>query len=166
MKKFFSLNIKLRLSALIFISLLVTCILLLLWYLKAEDPKILAILGSLFAGIIVAVIQFLIAWQDYLSTEKLKDLQIKKVLINRDERDFYENYVRSAHKKIDMMGVTGFRFMEHFANDDLDAPENSKVLLEVMTRGINVRILIPKIEFLLEDTDKRNFESSLISVCL
>lgn len=162
MKKFFSLNVKIRLSAVIFFSLIVLCAIVFFWYLNGKDPKILAILGSLFAGIIVALIQFLIAWQDYLSTEKLKDLKIKRVLINRDQRDFYEGYVRSAQKNIDMMGVTGIRFMEHFANDDSDAPENSKVLLQAMSKGVNVRILIPKVEFLSQIDDQRNFKSSLV----
>lgn len=51
----------------------------------------MAILGILIAGIFVAIIQFLIAYQDYRSTEKLKNLQIKEVLLNRDKRDFYKN---------------------------------------------------------------------------
>lgn len=105
---------------------------------------------------VVAIVQFLIGWQDYASTEKLKSLQIKEVLLNRDKRDFYENYIKSAKKCIDMMGVTGSRFMEHFANTDLDAPPNSKILQEVMTKGVYVRILVPKSDYLFTENDKRN----------
>lgn len=152
----FKRNIKIRLSIVILILLIICSCLVFVWYQKANDPKILTILGSLFAGMIVAIIQFLMAWQDYKSTEKLKDLNINKVLLNRDKRDFYENYVKVARKNIDMMGVTGFRFMEHFANNDEDAPENSKVLLQVMAKGVNVRILIPQNEYLSTDVDKHN----------
>jgi len=156
MSNIFKTNIKIRLSIIILVLLIALIAMVLVWYIKVNDTKLLAILGSLIAGMIVAIIQFLLAWQDYTATEKLKDLQIKEVLLNRDKRDFYENYIKSARKYIDMMGVTGSRFMEHFANDDADAPENSKVLLEVMAKGVIVRILIPKNEYLFSDNDKRN----------
>ncbi|MEX2568137.1 MAG: hypothetical protein WD431_19470 [Cyclobacteriaceae bacterium] len=59
-----------------------------------------------------------------------------------------------------MMGVTGSRFMEHFANDDKNAPPNSKVLLEAMSKGVQVRILIPKPEFLSSESEKRIGENA------
>lgn len=156
MRNVFKMNIKISLSVIIFILLIVLSIIALIWYLTASDTKLLAILGSLIAGIVVAIIQFLIAWQDYFATEKLKNLQIKEVLLDRDKRDFYENYIKMARKKIDMMGVTGSRFMDHFANDDDNSPENAKVLLQVMSKGVKVRILIPKESYLYTETDKRN----------
>mgnify|MGYP006305509813 FL=1 len=157
----FKKNLKIKLSVLILLILIILCIAVIIWFSYSDNPKILAILGSLFAGIIVAIIQFLISWQDYKSTEKLKDLQINEVLFNRDKREFYENYIDSAKESIDMMGVTGSRFMEHFANNDEDAPENSRILLKAMnSRDIEVRILIPKKKFLFTDTDKRKEESA------
>ncbi len=158
MKNVFKSNLKVKLSGILLLVLVALALIILFWFYKASDEKLLAILGSLIAGIFVAIIQFLLAWQDYISTEKLKNLQIKEVLLNRDKRDFYENYVKSAKKVIDIMGVTGSRFMEHFANDDVDAPPNSKVLLEVMSKGVQVRILIPGQDFLFTINDKRNEE--------
>lgn len=156
MKNIFKTSIKIKLSVIILFVLIVSSVFVLFWYFKASDTKLLAILGSLAAGMVVAIIQFLIAWQDYTATEKLKNLQIKEVLLNRDKRDFYENYVESAKKCIDMMGVTGSRFMEHFASDDVDAPPNSKVLQEVMSKGVQVRVLVPKNDYLFTEGDKRN----------
>jgi lipopolysaccharide export LptBFGC system permease protein LptF len=152
----FKSSVKARLSTIIFFVLIALIVGMGYWYSKEEDAKLLAILGSLVAGIIVALIQFLIAWQDYSATEKLKQLQIKKVLLDRDKRDFYENYINSAKKNIDMMGVTGSRFMDHFANNDENAPSNSKVLLGAMGKGVKVRILMPDNEFLFTDEERRN----------
>ena len=160
MKNIFKSTVKIKLSFIILLVLVVLAFIVTIWYYKVSDEKLLAILGSLIAGIFVAIIQFLIAWQDYRSTEKLKNIQIKEVLLNRDKRDFYENYVKSAKKVLDMMGVTGSRFMEHFANDDEDAPSNSKVLLEAMSKGVKVRILIPEHDFLSTESDKRNEENA------
>lgn len=160
MKNIFKSTVKIKLSIIILLVLVVLAFIVTIWYYKVSDERLLAILGSLIAGIFVAIIQFLIAWQDYRSTEKLKNLQIKEVLLNRDKRDFYENYVKSAKKVLDMMGVTGSRFMEHFANDDEDAPQNSKVLLEAMSKGVQVRILIPDYDFLSTVSDKRNEENA------
>lgn len=156
MRNIFKQNIKIRISLIVLIALIISSILVFTWYQKVNDTKVLTILGSLFAGMIVAIIQFLIAWQDYLSIEKLKDLQINKVLLDRDNRDFYENYVKSAKKNLDVMGVTGSRFMEDFANNDEDALANSKVLLQVMANGVKVRILMPNKEYLFSDKEIRN----------
>jgi hypothetical protein len=156
MKRIFGLTLKIRVTFLVFLGLVFLSIIVYIWFKNSSTTSSATILGSLFAGIIVAIIQFIIAWQDYSSTEKLHELRLIQVLLNRDKRDFYEAFIRSAKKKIDMMGVTGSRFMDHFANNDSNAPENAKVLMQVMSRGVDVRILLPKSEFLSSDEEKRN----------
>ena len=44
------------------------------------------VFGSLAAGMIVAIIQYIIAWNDYKQTEKLKELRLIEVLLNRAKR--------------------------------------------------------------------------------
>ena len=156
MIKIFGYTIKIRLTIIVLAGLILLSLAVFVWFTKTSSVNAGVILGSLCAGLIVAIIQFIIAWQDYRQTEKLKELQLIKILLDRDKRDFYEKYVSSAKKNIDMMGVTGSRFMEHFANDDDDAPQNSKVLLEAMSKGVTVRILLPKAEFLSTEEEQRN----------
>ena len=48
-----------------------------------------AIFGSLIAGLLVAIIQFLISWQEYQETEKLKELKLVEVLYNRRTKEQY-----------------------------------------------------------------------------
>lgn len=109
------------------------------------------VMGSLTAGLIVAIIQFLMAKREYEMLEKIEDLELVKVLYNRDDRTYYENLIRKSNKSIKVMGVTAKRFFEHFADTHNGAPDNARVLLVAMERGVNVQILLPHEDFLSED---------------
>ena len=61
------------------------------------------VMGSLTAGLIVAIIQFLMAKQEYKLLEKIEDLELVKVLYNRDDRTYYENLIRKSNKSIKVM---------------------------------------------------------------
>jgi hypothetical protein len=147
----FKTNIKIRATVIIIACLILTTIAVWLWYDSSNDTKISAILGSLFAGLIVAIVQFIISWQDYKQTEKLKELELIKVLYNRDSRTFYEEYIRRSKRKINMMGVTASRFFNDFADDSPNATSNAKVLLDALKHNVRVRILLPDSDFVDED---------------
>jgi len=151
----FNKKIKVRVSFVILICLIFSTVA--VWYLYNEVDslsKLSGVLGSLLAGIIVAIVQFVIAWSDYTATEKLKGLYIIDVFFNRDKRKFYEGYISSSRKCIDIMGVTGNRLIDHFANDDVDADADSKVLLSALEKGVKVRILMPSSQYLPSQSDK------------
>jgi hypothetical protein len=155
--KIFSKNIKIKASFIILFVLLILIVFIGIYYWNTDNTdntdnntKIGAILGSLIAGLIVATIQFIIAWQDYKQTEKLKELELISVLYDRDNRTFYEEYIKKAKRKINMMGVTGSRFFNDFADDSPDATSNAKVLLAALDRGVKIRILLPEINFVDE----------------
>ena len=150
-------SIKITATVIIFGFLLIATIVVLVWYNNTDDAKLLAILGSLFAGSIIAIIQFVIAWQDYNQTEKLKELELIKVLYDRADRLFYEEYIKRSKKKIYMMGVTGSRFFDDFADYSQNAPSTAKVLIDAMLRGVKIRILLPAVEF-IEDGRKKDVE--------
>lgn len=151
----FKKNIKIRATAIIIVCLLLLTIVVFIWYAKTNDPKLSAILGSLFAGLIVAIIQFIIAWQDYAQTDKLKELELIKILYDRDNRTFYEEYIEQSKRKIDMMGVTASRFFNDFADDSPNATSNAKVLIDALKRKVEVRILLPDSEF-VDDNKKQD----------
>ena len=154
----FKTNLKIRATVIIITVLFFATIGVGIWFWSNENEKVSAILGSLFAGLIVAIIQFIIAWQDYRQTEKLKELELIEVLYNRDNRTSYEDYIRSAKRKINMMGVTASRFFNDFADDSPNATSNAKVLIDALRRDVKVRILLPDSEYVdvnkKQDVDK------------
>ncbi len=149
--KIFTKNVKINATVIIFICLVISTVVFGLLFWNTTDTKILAIFGSLFAGLIVAIIQFIIAWQDYNQTEKLKELELIKVLYNRDSRTFYEEYIKKAKREINMMGVTANRFFNDFADDSPNATSNAKVLLDALQRNVKVRILLPESDYVDEN---------------
>lgn len=155
--KIFEKNFKIRVSKLILIALCILLIVAIIIYFLINDPGTMwgAIFGSLIAGIIVAIIQYCIALQDYNQTEKLKELELIEILYNRDTRNRYEAYIKSACSNIDVMGVTASRFFSHFADLDANASEGAKVLVYALEQGVHVRILLPLEEY-LPNEEKKN----------
>jgi len=149
--KIFNKSIKIKATVAILLLLIVLIIITGIWFSNSPEAKTGAILGSLVAGLFVALIQFLIAWQDYSQTEKLKELELIEVLYNRDNRTFYENYIKKAKRKISMMGVTANRFFKDFADDSPNATSNAKVLISALERNVNVEILLPNKSYLDEN---------------
>ena len=90
----FGKSVKMTISMIILVVLIVLLIVTMMIYCRMDNPSGLwgALFGSFAAGLIVAIIQYLIAWQDYIQTEKLKKLKLKEVLYNRTTRSQYEEY--------------------------------------------------------------------------
>lgn len=109
-----------------------------------------AITGSAGAGLLVALIQLFIDWDDQREIHKLKELHLKKVMLDRDQRSEYTQLIKDAHKHLDVMGVSASRFFSHFADLDYGARADSKVLLTALSNGVEVRILLPQREYLDE----------------
>jgi len=99
------------------------------------------IFGGIVTGLLVAIIQFAWDWLDGSSAEKLDNLQVHQILPSRDNRVLYGNKIQSSKERIDVLGVTASRFLDHFASGT-SPNEESKVLLSAMKRGVKVRILI------------------------
>ena len=155
--KVFEQKFKIRVSKLILIALCILLIVSIIIYFLINDPGTMsgAIFGSLIAGIVVAIIQYCIALEDYYQTEKLKELELIEILYNRDTRDRYEAYIKSACSNIDVMGVTASRFFSHFADLDANASEGAKVLVYALEQGVHVRILLPLGKY-LPNEEKKN----------
>ena len=127
-------------------------------YLLEDDTasKLSAFTCSLAAGLVVAIIQLIIAWRDYSQNEELRKLELLEILFDRDSRTKYETYIKKSKRNIDVMGVTAARFFSHFADTDMAATENAKVLLNAMGRNVKVRILLPSDQFLPSDTKRQD----------
>ena len=148
----FNKSYKISASVVIAGLLMILTVASLIGYLVADnsDSKWGGILGSLTAGLIVAIIQFLIAWQDYAQTEKLKKLKLIEILYNRSARDKYTDYIKNCNRKLDVMGVTAVRFFNDFADTSNQAPEDATVLLKALDRKVHVRVLLPSDDFIPE----------------
>ena len=116
-----------------------------------------AITGSAGAGLLVALIQLFIDWDDQREIAKLKALHLVKIMFDRDQRDEYAEFIKSAHKHLDLMGVSASRFFSHFADLSRGARDDAKVLLTALDKGVIVRILLPGKEF-LEESKHASFE--------
>lgn len=150
----FKTNIKIRATFIVITCLTLATITVWIWYRNTNDANVSTILGSLFAGLIVAIIQFIIAWQDYKQTDKLKELELIEILYSRDSRVFYEKYIKKSKRKINLMGVTASRFFSDFADDSPNAPKEAQILLNALYRGVKVKILLPESDF-VENANKK-----------
>lgn len=150
----FKTNFRIKKIGIVIISLLIVTTFVTCLFLKATDTKWAGILSGLAAGLFVAIIQLIIAWQDFVQTEKLRKLKLIEILYSRDNRTFYENYIKKSKKEIKMMGVTASRFFIDFADLSEHATSNAKVLLEALSRGVKVKILVPDKNFLDPNREK------------
>ena len=152
MKNLFVKHISIRLSIIVFILLILIICFLGSYFIKGTSgTKSNTILGGLIAGLIVFIIQFILSWNEHRAMEEIKSLEIINVLPHREDRQFYQSYIDKARKRIDMMGVTAIRFMEHFA-DYQSKRRETRILLDALDRDVKVRILLPKKEYLFTRT--------------
>lgn len=119
------------------------------WYISSADgTKIGSLLGSLCAGLIVAIIQFFISYQDYTRNEIFRKLQIIKLFDNRNKKNEYNEYIGSASREIKIMGSTAVRFFRDFCVTDASAPDEEKTIITKLNQGVCVMILLPSKHFL------------------
>ena len=146
-------KIKLKLSSIVFFALLLLLIVVIIIYIMIKDPSSMwgALLGSLAAGLLVALIQYIIVWRDYAESEKLKELKLVEVLYSRSDKTQYEQYIRSANRELDVMGVTGVRLFRDFADTSIGAPNGASVLVSALEKGVKVRLLLPNEAYVPQD---------------
>jgi hypothetical protein len=132
-------NYKINAIVIIVIALTVFMVVSLYFLMITEDVKISSIFGSLVAGLIVAIIQFIIAWRDYMQTEKLKELGLKKIIYNKHDTQYYAECMNKAEREIWVMGTTAARFFDDFADN---------VLLNKLKQGVLVKVLLTDEKYL------------------
>lgn len=160
--KLFSKSLSLSIAGVILIVLsLVTVSIGVFYWVNFDSipPKLSALLGGLIAGLFVALLQFVWSWYEFRQIQFVRQLNIKNILPNRDNREFYNRLIKQSRSRIYVLGVTANRFLEHFANKD-SGRGDARSLLEALGRGVEVRILIPKKEFLLSPEDVRKAATS------
>lgn len=117
-------------------------------YFKSENPKYEGLLAGLVTGLIVAIVQYLLDWNEHAEIETIKKLGIVRILPHRDDKAYYQPLLARAKREILVLGNTASRFFEDFAHP---IRVDSKTLLEALARGVQVRILLPKVQHLKEN---------------
>jgi hypothetical protein len=128
------------------------------WYFYESNIKITTLLGGVATGLFVGWLQLLLMATEHNEIERVKKLGIKKVLSYRDEEALYRAVIEKTKKEIYVLGNTASRFMKDFADD---TRPDKKALIEALGRGVHVKFLLPKPEFLWNQNDKDRAKISL-----
>ena len=105
------------------------------------SEKMAALLGGVIASFIAVLMQFLLEWNEHREIERLKALQIRKILKNRMDRPHYEELIKNAKKEIFIMGVTANRFLRDFA--DLADTGNTALISALKNSDeLKIRVLV------------------------
>lgn len=148
MKEIFSKKIKINISIIaILIILFIICVCWKCYAVNTTSP-IGAILGSIIAGLIVALIQFGLSWWDHRMIQKIENLRLIKILYDRDDRIYYANLIEKSRREIRVMGTTARRFFEHFADMTTGARPEAQVLISALNRGVKVKLLLPSKDYI------------------
>lgn len=128
------------------------------FYYRIEDnsQKLLGLYSGLITGLFIAIIQLLLNFYEYEKIDKLRSMKIININDNRDSEDYYRGLIKESKETIDIMGVTMDRLFDDFADSDSPRDEK-KVLIMAINRGVKVRFLLPKKEF-LTDKNKPKFD--------
>lgn len=143
MKEIFSKKIKLNVLIIIVLVILVIICVCWKWYTMNTTSPIGAILSSIIAGLIVALIQLGLSWWDYQMMQKIEKLRLIEILYDRDNRTYYADLIDKSRREIRVMGTTARRFFEHFADMTTGARPEAQVLISALNRGVKVKLLLP-----------------------
>src|SRR6185437_14699497 len=100
MKSQFGRIIRIRLYKIIIAVLSVATVVCAGAYFKTTSQKFEPLWAGLFTGLIVAVVQYLLDWNEHSEVEYIKKLGIQRILPYRDDRNHYQQLLASAQREI------------------------------------------------------------------
>lgn len=157
--RLFKKTINIYLYKIISLLLAVAIIVLILLYYQELDPKQSALLGGLATGLMVAGLQLFLSWTEHVENEKIKKLRVKQILATRDDEKLYRGIIDNANNRVFMLANTASRFLEDFADEDI-ARQDKRALIKALERGVSVKILLPKPQYLTLEDDKHKAKIS------
>jgi hypothetical protein len=123
-----------------------------------KDGHLFNLSLGLISGLVVLLFQFAVDNLRDKELEELQETKIVRVLRTRDDEDYYRNILKKTRTSVSLMGVTGSRFLEHFA--DTEHPDEKKrVLIKLITERVKIRFLLAS-EQNLSSTNKANFNKT------
>jgi len=144
----------------ILIFLIVLLIIVSVGYFCIDDEnKWNPILGGLATGLLLVIVQYLFSWYEHVEREKLARLGLENALDNKRKREYYGDLIQSANTSIDLMGKTGYHFLEDFANSSGSHKETNALFEALRKPNMRVRFLFPSSRFLTGGDQNRATES-------
>lgn len=123
------------------------------------DTNLASVLGGLIAGLVIATMQFLLSWFESKRNDLYEKIGVIDILNNKYNTDSYKNIIKNIDNKLWIMGNTADDFLTDFA--DIDNTESEKkVLLPILAKGADVRILIGKRDFLSDERAKKKYDNA------
>src|SRR3569623_1620356 len=116
MAEHYSYIVKVHLYKIVIAVLTVAVIALFIYYRVVHDTKVEAIIASLATGLFIALLLYLLAWNEHKEIELIKELGIVRILPHRDDMAHYRKLIVGAKKQIDVLGTTVHRLLEDFAH--------------------------------------------------
>lgn len=136
---------------------LISLLTILYWFEVLSDPRWLAIISGLLTGFVVALFQTVLSLRELQELDTYHALKIKEILLRRNDRNYYAKLISESKNKIWLQGMTAQRFLHHFANKE-DSQQGAMALLEAISRGVEIRILVASKDYLLREDDKKKAE--------
>lgn len=114
-----------------------------IWFMSSSqtDEKLNAILSGLITGFIALLLQLWFSWVEQNKLKKFDELKIINILATRDDPEYYRPLIKRAKKEVRVLGVTCLRFLEDFANNEINAPVKNKILLNALEKK-NLKVMI------------------------
>lgn len=147
------------LGSLVFLAFLIFIILVILDPINS-DTRLLGALSGLFAGLLIAALQFLTQYLEQQALAEYRKHGLVKFLVNRRDTEYYRKLIKKTQvgDQIIVVGVTCNRLLDDFANSDI---EKAQDLLEALSRGVQVRLLLPKAAH-LDEANKSDFKNKTL----
>jgi hypothetical protein len=122
-----------------------------------------ALSAGVSSGVAVSLMQFILRWAEVRELDRIRGLKIKNVLVSRDDEQYYRGLIAASRERVYVLGVTASRFFDDFAS--FGSPkEEKKTLIKAIERGVHVRVLLPRKDFLEDRSDKNKFDISRSSI--
>lgn len=114
---------------------------------EESDSRVIGAASGLFAGLIIAALQFFTQYLEQKALAEYRKHGLIEFQVNRKNADYYRELIKNTQvgDQIIVVGVTCNRLLEDFANADV---QGSTDLLEALSRGVEVKLLLPKIAHL------------------
>jgi hypothetical protein len=142
--------LRVHLYKIILVTLLIATLISFRLFWTTQSQQWAALFGGTATGLLVALIQYLIQWNEHNDIEQFKRLGIRRMLAYREGKDYYERLIEGASQEILVLGNTASRFLDDFANNERD---DTQALVRALQRNVRVRILVPEEQF-LNESDK------------
>lgn len=127
-----------------------------LFFVGEWDVKIEALFSGIVVSALVGVVQILSGLDLYRKNRRLEKTKIVDVIDKRKDEERYAALIKQSRKQVLVLGSTCSRFMKDFV-------EQSPIVSEAISRGVNFKLLIPD-DMHLDQEDRSKVETVTLKI--